>query len=198
MSHITIRPAVLSDMIAVAKVRINSWRVAYKGIVSDEFLQAMSLEKSTQNFTRDFVNEGNPTFYLVAEDDVEGVVGFSTCGINREVDYAYQGEIYGLYLLESYWRKGIGKKLACYSAMWLHDCNLTNFVIRVLRENTATHFYQAIGGKLIDEGNVMIASQQLPIQIYGWDNNAVAPLLQHFEQEIRPDTEHIKWYKENR
>jgi hypothetical protein len=39
-----IRRATLEDAAAIARVRVDTWRTAYRGIVPDEFLDNMSYE----------------------------------------------------------------------------------------------------------------------------------------------------------
>lgn len=40
-----IREATLSDACGIAKVHVDTWRTAYKGIINDEFLNELSYDK---------------------------------------------------------------------------------------------------------------------------------------------------------
>lgn len=45
-----IRKAILADAASIAKVQVDSWRTTYQGIVSEEFLSAMSYEDREQKW----------------------------------------------------------------------------------------------------------------------------------------------------
>lgn len=45
---IAIRPALDSDARTIAQVHVNSWRAAYRGIFTDEYLAALSIDEREQ------------------------------------------------------------------------------------------------------------------------------------------------------
>ncbi|WP_353851671.1 GNAT family N-acetyltransferase [Clostridium sp.] len=48
---------------------------------------------------------------FVAEESINGIVGFSTCGRERGNDKNYIGELNSIYIIKEYQNKGIGKVL---------------------------------------------------------------------------------------
>lgn len=80
MSDIFIRPAAEADAEALAKVHIASWQAGYRGILSDEFLDAMRLEDWTNMWQLGIETaQENDQDNWVAE--VEGeIVGFAAVG----------------------------------------------------------------------------------------------------------------------
>jgi hypothetical protein len=48
----TIREARISDAPGIARVRVDTWRTAYRGIVSDEHLNGLSCERAEASSRR--------------------------------------------------------------------------------------------------------------------------------------------------
>ena len=54
MAAFRIREAHQSDFIGIAKVRVDTWRVAYKGIVPDGFLDGLSYQNIAERWSEIF------------------------------------------------------------------------------------------------------------------------------------------------
>lgn len=146
--NITIKKAGNADAKSIAKVHVDSWRSTYKNIVPDSFLDNLTYEKSEQR-QLEYLNESNDKSALVALID-DQVVGFAMFGKNRDDKYDYQGEIYGIYLLEEYQGKGIGKLLFNESVKWLIDKGYKDMILWVLKDNIAAiGFYEKVGGTVV-------------------------------------------------
>jgi len=105
-----IRPAEPADAEAVARLHVDAWRTAYRGLVPDSFLESLDWNRRAQRFRESLAQKDEET-YLV---ELEGVVlGFVTLGACRDedVDPEVVGEIWGIYLAPQHWRKGIGRQL---------------------------------------------------------------------------------------
>jgi hypothetical protein len=78
-----IRLAGAEDAEAIARVRVETWRAAYAGIMPADFLASISVETDTPRW-RQRIEEGpqSGSFVLVAEVDGE-VVGFASSGPER-------------------------------------------------------------------------------------------------------------------
>ena len=118
-----------------AYVHFKSWHEAYKGIVSDEYLEKMTAEKceALSYKWRDRV--------ITAKDNGR-VVGFVGYGESSELQ-GY-GEIFALYVLSEYYGTGVGQMLldAAFEklAEYPHKC------LWVLKENKrARRFYEKNG-----------------------------------------------------
>ena len=107
MVTFSIRDAVLADAEGIARVRVETWRAAYQGIVLDEVLDALSVERDTARWQDNFANNRLP-FVFVAEVD-GGVVGFACGGPERGRDPEYAGELYAIYILPRRQGQGVGK-----------------------------------------------------------------------------------------
>ena len=71
-----IRKATPNDANAMAKVRIDTWRSAYKGIVPDDYLSGLSSEQTATRWRELYFENPQPgVFSFVAENDSKEIVG---------------------------------------------------------------------------------------------------------------------------
>ena len=80
-----VRPAVMEDVPQIARVHVDSWRSTYSGILSEDFLAAMSYEDFKAHW-RDWIGGefGVPGISYVAELPAGGIVGFASGGPLQE------------------------------------------------------------------------------------------------------------------
>jgi GNAT superfamily N-acetyltransferase len=161
-----IRKAQPSDAPAIARVHVDSWRTSYAGILSGEFLAALSYE-ARQEMWSGILARGESILY-VAETPTGQVVGFAGGGRERTGDRMYQGELYVLYLLQSFQRQGTGRALFNAVAAELRQAGLTSLLVWVLSANPARQFYEALGGEFLWEKDIEIGGQRLVEAAYGW------------------------------
>ncbi len=165
-----IREATIDDAAGLARVHVDTWRTAYAGIVPDEHLAKLSYEQRTQRWREMFAAPYPGRLMLAAENEQGQVVGFAIGGPERESDPVYKGELYGLYLLKEYQKRGIGRKLVTTIAQFLLKSGFTNMLIWVLAENPACDFYEALGGRPVRGKSVVIGGKKLRELGYGWDD----------------------------
>lgn len=140
-----IRRATPDDAVALARVHIDSWRSAYRGLVPDSHLDSLDYERHAQRF-RESLGRNAEESYL-AEQDGE-VLGFLTLGGCRgtDVDQKATGEIWGIYLAPGHWRKGIGSMLCRYGERILTLRGYLAATLWVFAGNDqARRFYEAMG-----------------------------------------------------
>ena len=114
---------------------------------------------------------------LVAEAHEDKVIGFAHCGPEREGDGAYEGEIYSLYLLEEYQRKGLGRRLFHAVTKRLLDNGMSSMLLWVFEANLgARRYYESLGGENTNRSAVIkIAGSDMVEIAYGWTD--IAPLV---------------------
>jgi len=163
-----IRPAVIEDAEAVARVHVASWRTTYAGIVPDEFLAALSYERRAEVW-RNSLSSQSQAYLVVAEQDRK-VIGFAVGGPNRETEAnaAYEAELYAIYLLASKQKRGIGRALMKAVAQELVRRGFNSLMVWVLTENPARKFYQTLGGEYMREKDIEIGGKTLKETAYGW------------------------------
>ncbi|PFG04962.1 GNAT family N-acetyltransferase [Bacillus sp. es.034] len=100
------RKAELKDAGGLAYVHVCSWRTTYRGIVSKDYLESLSIVEREKRWVS-ILSDSHHTYVCEKEDGK--IVGFVSIGKERSGNY--EGELYAIYLLEDYQGKGIGKAL---------------------------------------------------------------------------------------
>lgn len=93
-----VRPATAADARGIAEVHVETWRVAYDGIVAADRLAYLSLEHREQRWRTSIEAPEDPTFVVdvaVLDDEVLGFCATSRCR-DDDVD-ADVGEVQALY-----------------------------------------------------------------------------------------------------
>ena len=133
---IFIKPMETEDEIrGKAFVHWKSWQESYRGIVDDGYLDRMTLAQTEEKAFRWRDN------ILVAKDG-DRVVGFIGYGPAHGEEGA--GEIFALYVLEAYQKRGIGYALMQEALSRLERCRVV--VLWAFKENAkALRFYERVG-----------------------------------------------------
>ena len=140
-----IRRAIVDDAPELARVHVDSWRAAYRGLVPDAFLERFEYHWREKRF-REALAAGTQETYLIRVD--EQVVGFLTLGAARDPDLDAErtGEIWGIYVSPDAWRRGIGRTLAGKAERILRSRGYEDAVLWVLEANgRARRFCEAMG-----------------------------------------------------
>ena len=171
MATFHVREATQNDVLGMAKVRVDTWRAAYKGIIPDDFLEGLDYQRVADRWRDTFWEDRNPAIAVfVAENEQAEIVGIAICGPEQSQDAFYQSEIYVLYVLPQYQTQGIGRKLvdACIQHL-VHKLNLKSLLIWVIAENPYRRFYESLGGKAVKEKTQEIGGKLIKEIGYGWE-----------------------------
>lgn len=166
-----IRRAIMSDAPAIARVQVETWRSAYVGIVPDEHLATLDLVERERVWRMLIADETQITY--VAEHNGDGIVGFVNGGRARD-DTNHTGELYGIYLLESYQRQGIGHRLVGQFCAWLLSQGHATMYLWVFEDNPYRRFYESLGGTEFRRRTMTVRDCDLGVVAYGWDD--ISPL----------------------
>jgi GNAT superfamily N-acetyltransferase len=165
-----IREATTADAPAIAWVHVESWRTTYPGIVPDDFLANLSVERRARFWAETLSDPDDAGVAFVAEDEAGAVIGFASGGPEREHDPIYTGELYAIYLLAEAQGKGIGRQLARAVAERLAAAGHAAMIVWVAAENPFRRFYGALGGLPVRERHVTIGGTSLREVAYGWED----------------------------
>jgi ribosomal protein S18 acetylase RimI-like enzyme len=161
-----VRPAVLEDAAAIARVHVASWRTTYRGLLADDFLASLGEEPYTDRWRR-VVGDGLSRVFVVDEDG--DIVGFASCGRERAGEAEFAGELYAIYIVDSAQRQGHGRELVRAVAGALQEMKLTDMIVWVLQDNVAArHFYERLGGVYVRAQPITIGTTTLDEVSYGW------------------------------
>jgi len=162
MEPIKIQRVQKEDLEEVARIRVEGWKIAYRGIIDDGFLdQMLSIEKDRKKREKDYMLNG----FLVAKRG-DKVVGFcryisdnSFSPDMAEIDC----EITALYVAPECKQQGIGTALFSAVKAEFQEQHKTKMVIWCLKENLSAHqFYKKMGGKMQGEKQSLIGDRTYP------------------------------------
>lgn len=162
-----IREATASDIDGIAYVHAESWKTTYRGMLSDEFLDQITVEGRRKLWIRNFTSPNQDEVIYVAEDEAGKIIGFANGGARKEPD-VYDAELYALYLLEEHQGKGLGRQLIRTVAQNLLDKKYGSFMTWVLARNPAIDFYHSMGGESVTTKEVRIGSEVVGEVMIGW------------------------------
>lgn len=165
---ISIRPATVDDARAIGAVHVASWRNAYRGIVSDEVLNQLSVRRRASHWRQRLSDESANEVTYVALDDENELIGFASGGRERDSDREFSGELFAIYLLQETQRQGIGRKLAFAVLEEIHNAGHNNILVWVLATNPARKFFEQIGATAFRERTVDIDGVEHLEIGYGW------------------------------
>lgn len=140
-----IRLATPDDARAIAEVHIRTWDVAYRGLVPDAVIDAITLEEREAKW-RAIAATAAPLFVSERHGTI---IGFLSMVVPSRDDDATDdtAEIGGLYVDPSLWRSGIANALVTRALSWLVDDGAwSDVTLWVLEANERAHgFYSAAG-----------------------------------------------------
>jgi ribosomal protein S18 acetylase RimI-like enzyme len=162
-----VRPAVLDDSAAIARVHVASWRTTYQGLLPDDFLSSLSEESYSDRWRR-VIGDGLSRVFVVDDEDQE-IVGFASCGRERAGETGFAGELYAIYILDRAQRHGHGRELVRAAASALREMKLADMIVWVLRDNPAARqFYERLGGAYVRSQPITLGTTTLQEVSYGW------------------------------
>ena len=139
---VTLRPASLADLPAIVAVQARSWRESYRGLVDDEYLDGLPLQKWLESWRAHLFGGRRDGLCVVAESEGR-VVGFASAGAADEDGLGSNvGELHTIYIDREHYGTGLGKRLMDAAVGWLSERGYAEAVLWVLVGNgRATHFY---------------------------------------------------------
>lgn len=156
------------DIKQVAKIITDDWKIAYRGIIDDEYLDNLNYEDREERI-RNKYNRQKSIVY--EENDI--VKGYSRFGENRDEEKDF-GELYALYIKPDERGNGIGGKLLKETVKILRDRGYKEMLIWCLEENKkGRSFYEKMGGKLYRTRNIEIGNKEYGEVCYKYDLNKI-------------------------
>jgi ribosomal protein S18 acetylase RimI-like enzyme len=150
------------DLDALAKLHVETWRSAYRGMMPSEFLDALDDSHALVRLVP-VINASPPRICVVDFDNEP--VAFCRFGPSKDADVPLLTvEIFAINVAPSRWRNGIGRllierTLAEGGARGFAACTLW-----VLTENSrARRFYEATGFELDGATRIEAASSDHPL-----------------------------------
>jgi GNAT superfamily N-acetyltransferase len=165
----TIRRAVVSDALAIADVKAESWRASYREFVPQSVLDAMNAESVRRNWLG--VKEAELVRCGLVLDGGTALLGYSLFGAAIDATHGFTGQLYEIYLRPSALGQGFGAALFRVAAGHLHDAGHDTMIVWVFEANArARRFYERLGGKQIADASFVmeLGGQKLREVAYGF------------------------------
>ena len=142
---ITLRSATPDDAPAIARIHVETWRHAYRGIIPDAHLAALSIEKRSAGWAQNIQKAPDATLIAERDGTVAGWISFGSC---RDEGETAQAELYAIYIDPRHQRAGIGRTLTRAAERRLAErlpqaARITLWVLE--RNHAARAFYASLG-----------------------------------------------------
>jgi GNAT superfamily N-acetyltransferase len=166
---VNVRPATPDDAAAIAAIDVGSWRAAYRGLMPDAYLDALSVDDKAANWSASIARESSRGKRTLVATDTDGVIGYATVGPNPG---SGEGLLLLMYVLPERWRRGVGHALMHAAADALRTLGYKRAVLSVLEANErARRFYESHGwapdgaSSSDDYGGVRLVALQYAIDL---------------------------------
>jgi hypothetical protein len=143
---LNLRDATLSDATAISRLHADSWRSAYRGVMSEEYLDRRVYAERAAVWQQRFAEQvANPFFAILAEIQ-EQVAGFAC--VFPDEDSEYGSFLDNLHVMPQRTGQGIGRQLLTAAAQRLvADGSTGGLYLWVVERNVrARQFYARAGG----------------------------------------------------
>jgi len=169
---ITLRRAHAEDAGAIARVRIDGWRNAYRGQMPQAYLDAMSVAASLPMWERVLAAPNDRVTVYVAERE-GAVAGFAAGNRLDEPKHGFDAELTAIYLDLNVQRQGLGRRLVGAVAADRIAQGATGLISWVLASHApGRRFCEALGADLVLEQPFEWDGIPLFEAGYGWRDPA--------------------------
>jgi uncharacterized protein YhfF/GNAT superfamily N-acetyltransferase len=142
-----IRQAHPEDAAAIAAIHVRAWQVAYRGLLPDEQLDGLSVERR-EHFWRELLSGTGapPVFVAAREDRLVGFCALATPSRDADASADAVAEITALYVDPDAWRSGAGRGLMATGLGALRAGAWRAVTLWIFTENrSAREFYARFG-----------------------------------------------------
>ena len=164
---VTLRPGDGVDADVIARINVAAWRAGYRGVVADETLDEVSVERRALALPHALGRPGRRAW--IAESGGEPVA-YATLGPSRDPGApAGTGELSALYVDPAQVSRGLGATLLARAEASLRELGYDRATLWVLAENArARRFYERMGWAPDGEARTYRwGERDLPIVRYG-------------------------------
>lgn len=158
-----IRKATIDDARAIAEVHVKAWQAAYQGLLPEDFLQNLSVDRREQQW-RDGMQNAEQVILVYESQTIVAFCSFAPAR-DDDTDKTNAAELTTIYALESVWGQGIGKALWNKAIQHMRESGFSEVVLWVLRGNDrAITFYEGMG--LTSDGKTKTETWQNGITLH--------------------------------
>jgi GNAT superfamily N-acetyltransferase len=153
--EINVRPATEDDAARLAEIHVAAWQATYRGIMTDEYLDALDTGRATAAWRRNIVEPRDGTIHLVVQSG-DAVAGFAILGPAPADTAPGTGQLYAINVHPDWWAQGIGSVLFAAAEQKLTELGYDRAFLWVAQGNErAVSFYGnrgwAADGETLDD-----------------------------------------------
>lgn len=131
---VTIRAARIGDSKGMGIVHVRAWQAAYRGVMTDNYLDGLSVEERAAMWERAISAPAGPHVLVAAVGDE--VIGFASFGTERNrLNETGAGQLYAINLDPAHWGNGIGRLLLRETTNSLRSMGFHEAVLWVVPTN---------------------------------------------------------------
>ena len=102
-----VRAATPDDACEVASIHVRAWQVAYRGLLPQEYLDALRPEDRARGYTFGHTGAEHPAALVAVEHGM--ICGFVITGPSHDSDLQDARELWAIYVDPQRWGNGIGR-----------------------------------------------------------------------------------------
>jgi GNAT superfamily N-acetyltransferase len=152
MTTVTVRDGDIDDVTQIAQIHVTTWQDAYKGILPENFLNGLSVDRRANQWKESVKNNqttGQNGLFVVSDNGK--VYGFAACGAARDKEFSGYGELFAIYVTPEFQKHGYGQKLFEKVKTFLKAKGFTRAYVWSLEKNTPAHnAYEKWGANIVD------------------------------------------------
>ena len=145
---LSVRTATPEDAAGVAGVHVRAWQAAYRGLLPDEYLDALRAEDRMARYRFDVTEPDQPATIVAVDGEV--IYGFATTGPALDSSVPNAGILHALYVEPAVWGRGVGRLLMAEARDRLQRQGFLEGVLWVLVGNQRAQRFYRVDGWLPD------------------------------------------------
>lgn len=164
---VDVRPAVRSDAHDIARVRVETWRAAYDGLIAPDVLDGLDAQREGARRSElwDEYHADRRATELLAHVDGE-LAGWAAIGPSQDAALPDSGQVFAIYALPAFWAQGVGHALLTSAEDFLRRVGFSRAHLWVLDGNArAAAFYESHGwtedGATMDDDSLVRGHEPL-------------------------------------
>ena len=150
---IRVRAATEDDAARLAEVHVAAWRAAYRGVMTDEYLDGLDVGRAASAWRRNILEPGEGTIHLVVQSGHE-VVGFAILGPAAGDSDPETGQLHAINVHPDCWARGAGSILFAAAEQKFVELGYRRAFLWVEKSNNrAISFYS--NRRWLDDGGTL-------------------------------------------
>jgi GNAT superfamily N-acetyltransferase len=146
-----LRVATPADAEALARLRVDAWRAAYRGLMPDAYLDGLSVEDNAA-FWRRILEAGSDQVSVYVADDDGDIVGFASGNRRDPPKLGFSAELSAVCVRADRARQGLGRRLVAAVAAAERAKGADGLVVFVIGGNRAARaFVENLGAVRLAE-----------------------------------------------